>query len=202
MLFKLQKKFLEDLIIKLPYLRYNDTNFYYIEESYFSKNGEKEKTWVNPKESVIHRLTANIPLNAEKVNFEENKKDFINFCNNFFDNSRTKTFANLKNFLIIGNLDNLKYSEISNWKVIEDLLYKTGLKEYFSINRYLIRIPCGSLNLNIIKIEEFEDLYLEITEISPSEQEKLNLIKDLALNNQINDTWVSLKINHSISEES
>lgn len=202
MIFKLKSNFLKDLTNKLPYLRYNDTQFYYIEENYFSKDGKKEETWVNPKESIIHRLTANISLNTDKINFEENKKDFLDFCNNFFDNTKTKTFSNVKNFLMVGEINNLKFSEISNWEVLEELLYKENLKEYFYLNRYLIRIPCGSLNLNIIKIEEFDELYLEITEVVSNAQEKLNLIKDLDLNNQINESWVNLKLNHSISAES
>lgn len=187
MIFEVENNFLKSLIEKFPYIRYNDTQFYLIEEAYYSKDGKKEIPWKEPKQSIVHRLTAELPLDKEKVNFEKDLDSFINFCNYFLDNTKTKTYTNLTHTLLKGLKNNLKYTIISNWGTLEDLFEDLNLKEYFYLNRLLIRVPCGSLDLNIIKIENIEKLFLEIVELDSNQdlqklKEDLNLIESLVQN--------------------
>lgn len=193
MIFKIENNFLQNLVKILPYIRYNDTQFYLVEESYYSIDGKKEIPWRNPKQSIIHRLTAEISLNKEKVDFEKDLNTFLDFCDYFLDSTKTKTYTNIKHTLLKGTREGLKYSIIYNWNTLEELFEELNLKEYFYLNRFLIKIPYGSLNLNITKIENIKDLFLEIIELDPN-QDLQKIIKDLNLNNSINKNWTDIAL--------
>lgn len=196
MIFKVTDKILDKIKAELPYLRYNETNFVYMEEQYLSKNGKVEAPWKNPKEAIIHRVSAEFPKN-EAMDFEKDFNSFKDYCRLFFDESQAKTLSNLKHFLFIGDKDHLNATEVANWSVVADLLDKTDLDEYLSFGRYLIRIPCGEWNINIIKLANGSDLYLEITAVwinEESDVEKLHQI--LSLTNPLDLSWAEIAINH------
>lgn len=193
MIFEVKNNFLKSLTEKFPYIRYNDTQFYLIEEAYYSKGGKKEIPWKAPEQSTVHRLTAELPLDREKINFEKDLTSFVNFCNYFLDNTKTKTYTKLTHTLLRGLKNDLKYTVISNWSVLEDLFEELDLKEYFYLNRFLIRVPCGSLDLNIIKIENIEKLFLEIVDLD-SNQDSQKLKKDLNLTEMLDKSWTDIAL--------
>lgn len=195
MIYKVTESILDKIKSELPFLRFNETNFVYLEEQYLSENGKVEQPWKEPKDVIIHRVTAELPKN-ESVDFE---KDFSNFevaCKNFFNDERSKTLANLKHFLFIGSKEDLNATEIANWSVIDALLNKANLKEYLGFGRWLIRIPCGEWNINIVKIAKSEDLYLEITSVWGEKSDAEKLQQTLELTNPLDLTWAEIAISH------
>jgi len=192
MIYKVAEDIIEILTKKLPFIRYGDARFFDLEESYYSVAGKKEIPWKNPKESIVHRLTAYIELNPKENNFDKNKKDFINFCNCFFDNSIPKTFSNAKHFLLVGDRENVQATEVAIWNVVEEAFNKANLHSYFDCSRLLINIPCGSLNLYVTKLVNSNDFYIEITSEDPDSNELDILINTLNLTNEIEESWAEL----------
>lgn len=196
MIYKIDFSFLDTLTNKLPFLRYNDTQFYFLQEAYYSNRGKKETPWRKPKSVIIHRLTAEKTFkdDTKGLDFENHKDLFIKCCTDFLDKDKSKTLINLKHFLLIGEKNNLKATEISNWEIIEELFKKVDYKDYLNFGRYLIRIPCGSLNLNIVGFAEGnqKDLFLEITQIVDNQKDLKSIQKDLELKNPINAFWTDL----------
>ena len=99
MIFKTSLEILEKIFTTFPYFRYNDTEFFYIEESYLSKDGKQEKPWKEPANVTICRAVARqvFPNNVE---FEKNLELLKKHCKEFFDESLAKTLSGLKRFLI------------------------------------------------------------------------------------------------------
>lgn len=191
MIYKIEFDIFNKLLEKYPYIRYNDSEFYSIEESYYSKNKKEEIPWQKPKEVIIHRRTASF-IKDSKIDFEkdpESLKDFLKFFLNF---EVAKTFQGIKHFLIIGKKNSLMASEISNWIPLETILNKGKYFEYLYMARILVRIPLGPLNINIVKILDVPDLFLEITSVN-NEKENINsLIQTLELKNGIDKNWTDI----------
>lgn len=201
MIFEVTEDILDKITEELPYLRYNDTQFIYLEEQYLSKDGKLEKPWKDPEEVIIHRASAELPKN-ENVNFETDLEGYKDFCKNFFDESATKTLANLKHFLMTGVKGALDATEIANWNVIQTLQQKVNLKSYLEFGRWLIRIPCGEWNINLVKFAGIDKLYLEITTVWDKKSDAEKLHQTLSLKNPIDSTWAEIALNRLDAEES
>lgn len=192
MVYKVNKDIIEKILKELPFLRYNDTKFFAIDELYYSKNGKKEIPWNEPKESIIHRIVSEIRL--EKCEFEEKKDTFIEFLDYLFDESKPKMFEYAKHILMTGERGNVLATEISLWPVLETVFEKADLAPYLICSRILARIPCGMLNLNFTKLNNSDDFYLEVTPVN-SEYEGLDkLKKDLELGEPITESWGELAL--------
>ena len=196
MIFEVAEDILNKITKELPFLRYNDTQFVYMEEQYLSKNGLPEKPWKEPEDVIIHRVTAELSQDTTSVEFEKDLEAFKVFCKNFFDESLTKTMTKLKHFLMTGTKDTLDATEIANWSVVDDLLNKTDLKEYLDFGRWIIRIPCGEWNINFIKIASVDKLYLEITSLWDKKSDAERLHQTLSLKNPIDSSWAEIALSH------
>lgn len=194
MIFEVTEEFFETVIKKFPYIRLNETIFFNIIETYYSKNGVKEEPWTNPKDTIIHRITAELQP-VERLDFETDNKKFLEFCIKFFDKKVVKVFENRQDYLLTGTRDNLQYSEISNWKVVKTLLEKTNLSSYLTLDRLLMRIPLGANNINIIKIEGLENIFVEVTNLENNYQSIERVCEDLELKNGYNTNWAQLTLN-------
>lgn len=194
MIFEVTEEFFETVIKKFPYIRLNETIFFNIIETYYSKNGVKEEPWTNPKDSIIHRITAELQP-VERLDFEIDNKKFLEFCSKFFDKKVVKVFENRQDYLLTGTKDNLQYSEISNWKALKTLLEKTNLSSYLTLDRLLMRIPLGANNINIIKIEGLENIFVEVTNLENNYQSIERVCKDLELKNGYDTNWAQLTLN-------
>ena len=201
MIFEVTEDILDKITEELPYLRYNDTQFIYLEEQYLSKGGRLEKPWKDPEEVIIHRASAELPKN-ENVSFETDLKSYKNFCKDFFDESKPKTLANLKHFLMTGTKGALDATEIANWNVIQSIQQKVDLKSYLEFGRWLIRIPCGEWNINLVKFAGLDSFYLEITTVWDKKSDAEKLHQTLSLKNPIDSTWAEIALSHLDVEES
>lgn len=194
MIFEVTEEFFELIIKKFPYIRLNETIFFNIIETYYSKNGVKEEPWTNPKDTIIHRITAELQP-VERLDFETDNKKFLEFCIKFFDKKVVKVFENRQDYLLTGTKDNLQYSEISNWKALKTLLEKTNLSSYLTLDRLLMRIPLGANNINIIKIEGLENIFVEVTNLENNYQSIERVCEDLELKNGYDTNWAQLTLN-------
>lgn len=198
MIFKIDFSLIDLLLEKYPYIRYNDSEFYSIEESYYSKNKKEEIPWQKPKDVIIHRRTSNF-IKDFKIDFEKDSETLKDFLKFFLDFDISKTFQNIRHYLIIGKKDSLKASEIINWIPIEEILNKGKYFEYLYMARILVRIPLGPLNINIVKILNVPDLFLEITSINREKENVDSLIQTLELKEGFDKNWTDLLLDSSSS---
>lgn len=201
MIFKTSLEILEKIFTTFPYFRYNDTEFFYIEESYLSKDGKQEKPWKEPVSVTICRAVAR-QVFPDNVEFEKNLELLKKHCKDFFDENLTKTLSGLKRFLITGTQEELEATEIANWKALQAFIDKTSFKDYLNFGRYIIRIPCGEWNINLVKVSGLSDIFLEITSIHQNEEIPKKLLTDLGFEKSDFQHWTDVAINHSIAEES
>lgn len=203
MIFEVDLSILDKIFEKLYYLRFNDASFNYIEELYFSEDGRLETPWTPPyEESIIYRLAASWPKPSD-MDFERNFESFKTRCADFFDETKAKTLSDLKKFLLVGTKDDLQATEIANWAVIDRLLDRTTLDFYLQLSRWLIRIPCGNVNINLVKIPKIETLFLEITPVFVEDKASVEKLQnDLQLSNGQDCFWTDLLFSHSIVEVS
>lgn len=192
MVYKVNKNIIKKILEELPFLRYNDTRFFAIDEFYYSKSGKKEIPWNEPKEAIVHRIVSEIKL--EKCEFEENKDAFIDFLDYLFDESKPKMFEYAKHVLMTGEQSNVLATEITFWPVVETIFEKVDLSPYLTCNRILARIPCGMLNLNLTKLNNSNDFYLEITSLNLDYESLDKLKRDLELDEPITESWGELAL--------
>lgn len=196
MIFKVNYDIFNTILDKLPFLRFNDTSFVCLWEEYLSKNGQEEEPWINPEDVLIHRITASRQI-PQTLDFEKDFEAFKSFCREFLSSNSTMSLCNLSHYILIGKQYDLKASQIANWEVCSALFDRCKLKAYLELDRCLIRIPCGSLNLNIVKFLDKEELYLEITSLDESSTKELQKLQgDLQLSNPLYTTWTDLYLNH------
>ena len=201
MIFKTSLEILEKIFTTFPYFRYNDTEFFYIEESYLSKDGKQEKPCKEPTSVTICRTVARQDF-PNKVEIEKNLELLKKHCKDFFDESLTKTLSGLKRFLITGTREELEATEIANWKALQTFIDKTSFKDYLNFGRYIIRIPCGEWNINLVKVSGLSDIFLEITSIHQNEEIPKKLLTDLGFEKSDFQYWTDVAINRSVAEES
>lgn len=192
MIFKLHS--LQQLVSKMPFLRYNDCKFFLLVEDYYklTTSISKFKPWKMQEPTTCHRCTCQ--LDVQPQDFEKDIKSFIDFTNLFFQQTTTQSFSNIHHFLLRGvSQEDLQMSEVSDWLVIHDILVQTGLEVELTNIRRLVRIPCGPLNLNIIKIENDINIYLEVTGDIENTELVENLKTTLGLGQEIHQNWTELK---------
>lgn len=197
MIYQVDKHIINKITQNLSFLRFNDTQFYFLAENYYSKDSKDSIPWKDSKTSIIHRLVSS--LYKTEFDFEKNHQAFIHFCSDFFNTRKIKTFENIQHVLMFGTKDDIKITELSNWVALEELLKSFDVKDYFYLERLIIRIPCGNLNLNITKLNNIDKiLYLEVTsldsKLTPNSKDLKKLEEELGLTNPIDSNWVDLSI--------
>lgn len=204
MIYKVSENILEEIVKQFPYIRYNDTQFYSLEEDFYTPKGQLKEPWPEDTSTVIHRMTASLPISEPK--FEEDPKSLLQTSKEFFDIDVPKTLVGARHILLLGKKNKLEFTELSNWKVVSDLLNLQGLDVSLTCSRFLIRIPCGLLNLNITKLFNTNETYLEVTMVEPDADYQLkDLVQRLNLTEPMSVTWADIcykQINRSNAEES
>lgn len=179
-------------------MRYNDSSFILLEESFFSENGVIEKPWEEPNEVVVYRRTSELHV-PEDLNLEVPFSNFEKFCASFLDNDQSKTFTDAQHLLLKGTKNSLEVCQVSNPKVLLDLLDRAGLKSYTEPCRYMVRIPCGEYNLDIVKFLDLQDIYVNIFKCNKDAPDEglENLKKYLDLKTPISKEWASIYLDSS-----
>lgn len=180
MIFKIiLEDFLNKLFQELPYIRYNETSFMLIDETFYSNRKIEETPWKEPKNIIMYRATADLSKpNPKQLDFEKDIKVFIDFCKTYFTDNTTFTFSNLKHFLFTGSEKNLTVSELSNWNALENVFTTVNLQHYLQMERKLIRIPCGNLNINIVNFPFHRgSCFCEITPLYESPETSISIKK-------------------------
>lgn len=176
MIFKVKNNILDVILDKLPFLRYNDTQFLYREEQLYGN-------------IILRRIEGKLDIIGD---FEKEPNVFESLCEGFFDPKLSKTFENTKNYLFVGStLNDLKVTAIPDWNVIAELFKKINLSCKLSYSRYIISIPCGMLNLNIVKFDKDNDIYLEI--LNFNKDENIEKIRNLLnLEKPLDKEWIDI----------
>ena len=164
MIYKVEKDIISQIVKELPFLRFNETQYFTISEQYYAqKENLAEIPWKSKHPTTCHRQVAQFPI-VQKVDFEKDVELYKTFTTQFFDQSISKTFEGLQHFLLRGlTVDEISFTEVADWTLIQDLLSEAKYIQSVCCNRLLVRIPCGPINLNITELENDDVLYLEIT---------------------------------------
>ena len=148
----------------------NDIKFFYILETLYPKKDLL----------IIHRKVAEY-ISANKKNFT-NSENFEKTCKDFLNTTKTRTFSDLKHYVLTGkNLESLDISEVSNWKVIDQIVDSKIVK---TSERLVIHIPFGVYDINLIlACDDVKSLYCDIITYEEGCNIK-NLRKDLQISSQ------------------
>lgn len=192
MVYRVQNDIVEKILKKLPFLRYNDTKFYDVEECFFSRNGVKEIPWKSPETATVHRIVSEIDMSSAN-NFEKDRSAFLKAIEYFFDLNQPKTFEHAKHYLIHGTRYSNLATEVAMWPTVEKVFETVDLTEYMIYSRLIVNIPCSNLNIHIIQLaENKENLYLEITSNTGDYEGSENLIKELDLKDEVTTSFGEL----------
>lgn len=193
MIYKVDKSIFRKLEDNLPFLNYSKAYFVLLEESFFSENGKQENPWIDPENVIIYRRTSELTLTGNSENRNLNFEEFEKLCNEFFE-LKTKTLSNTKRYVMIGSRRFLELTEIDNPVVLFYFLEKANLKPYLEPSRYVVRIPCGDYNLDIVKFVKGEDLYVELTKnFSDARNQGIeSLQRNLGLSEELKTDWANL----------
>lgn len=200
MVYKVEKDIVEKMLEALPFLRYNDTGFFDVEEFYYSKEGKPEIPWKDPETAIVHRIVSE--LTFASVDFEKHPDNFLKVVEFFFDTKQVKTFENAKHYLIHGKRNDSLATEVAVWPVVDKVFENVGLQKYLLCDRLVLKVPCANLNLHITKlVGDEENLYLEITTTSDYKGLQ-NLIRDLKLKSEVTVSWGELAYAISVKSSS
>lgn len=200
MLFKVNEDIIQVIQENLSFLRFNESTLHYVEELYFSKDGRLQSPWSDNEPTIIYRLMSS--WDVDKSQFESNPEVFLSTTKDLFDDTLSKTFQQVHHLFLLGKKDSLQMTELSNWKVQADFLELQGLQPYLRCCKYVVNIPCSTLNLNVIKLIDTDEFFVELSEIKPSPSLKQDVIKKLHLVNEVNETLVERVFNRLTSEVS
>lgn len=200
MLFKVHDDIIKVIQENLSFLRFNESTLHYVEELYFSKDGKLQSPWSDNELTIIYRLMSS--WDVDRSQFESNPETLLSTTNELFDDTISKTFQHVHHIFLLGKKDSLQMTELSNWSVQANFLELQGLQPYLRCCKYVVNIPCSSLNLNVIKLIDTDEFFVELSEIKPRPKLKQDVIEKLHLVDEINETLVERVFNRSISEAS
>lgn len=195
MIYEVDKSIFSTLQDNLPFLRFEDANYVFLEESYLSTDGRVENPWIEPEEVTIVRRTSMMEVSKDWDHPEKGiVENFEILCEKFFDDSIPKTLNNVKNFIMGGTRDTLDVMEISNLPMMLSIFKKARLSSYLEPSRYVVRVPCGEYNLDLVKFPKVDKLYIEITKLyqTTSNRGAESLCRILNLGSEIKSDWANI----------
>lgn len=128
-------------------------------------------------EDIIYRRTSSL------LPPEYSSEEFESLCEKFFDKNQSKTFQNAREVIMTVTNGVVDYTDVSKGSVILKMLEKLNWYCYKRQEDMLVRIPLGLVNIDIIKADDADNVYVRVFKLMDSATDECvaDLIKALNL---------------------